>query len=137
MERRRKDLTMRQFQFLGTTDEHTSCDCCGKKDLKSTVAIRNLETGEDLFFGVTCAARALNLQVAEVRRGAAAADRAESERQEAVRRAAVEAENARWTAFLVQSTGGIRDWSGKFCTVSMVQSLGGVAAARARYKSAA
>jgi hypothetical protein len=128
---------MRQFQFLGTTDEHTSCDCCGKKDLKSTVAIRNLETGEDLFFGVTCAARALNLQVAEVRRGSAAADRAESERQEAARRAAVEAENARWTAFLVQSTGGIRDWSGKLCTFSMVQSLGGFAAARAMYKSAA
>ena len=127
---------MRKFEFLGTTDDHTSCDCCGKKNLKSTVAIRNLETGEDLFFGVTCAARALKLQVAEVRRGAAAADRAESERREAVRRAAVEAENARWTAFLMRATGGINDWSGKPCTFLMIQALGGFAAARAVYRAA-
>lgn len=124
---------MRQFQFLGTTDEHTSCDCCGKKNLKSTVAIRNLETGEDVFFGVTCAARALKLQVAEVRKGAADADRAEADRREAVRRAAAEAESARWTAFLTRATGGINDWSGKPCTFLMVQSLGGFAAARAQY----
>ena len=124
---------MRQFQFLGTTDEHTSCDCCGKKNLKSTVAIRNLETGEDVFFGVTCAARALKLQVAEVRKGAADADRAEADRREAVRRAAAEAESVRWNAFLMRATGGINDWSGKPCTFLMVQSLGGFTAARARY----
>jgi hypothetical protein len=67
---------MRQFEFLGTTDDHTTCDCCGKSELKSTVAIRNLETGEDVFFGVTCAARALKLQVAEVRKGTSAANKA-------------------------------------------------------------
>lgn len=127
---------MRQFEFLGTTDEHTTCDCCGKKDLKSTVAIRNLETGEDLFFGVTCAARALKLQVAEVRQGAATADRAEAARKEAARRAEVEAESARWNAFLIHATGGIRDWSGQFCTFLMIQSLGGFTAARAAYKAA-
>ena len=81
---------MRQFQFLGTTDEHTSCDCCGKKDLKSTVAIRNLETGEDVFFGVTCAARALKLQVAEVRKETSAADKAaRTAKQAAAREAAM------------------------------------------------
>jgi hypothetical protein len=86
---------MRQFQFLGTTDEHTSCDCCGKKDLKSTVAIRNLETGEDLFFGVTCAARALNLQVAEVRKGTSTADKAARvAKQSAERDAAIAAYRA-------------------------------------------
>ncbi|MBU3684725.1 MAG: hypothetical protein FGM39_12075 [Phycisphaerales bacterium] len=124
---------MRQFQFLGTTDDHTTCDCCGKKDLKSTVAIRNLETGEDLFFGVTCAARALKLQVAEVRKGADAADRAEQERAEAARRAEAAAENARWIDFLMRATGGVRDWSGKPCTFLMIQALGGFAAARTRY----
>jgi len=127
---------MTRYTFLGTTDEHTTCDCCGKKDLKSTVAIRNLETGEDLFFGVTCAARALKLQVAEVRKGAADADRAESERKEAARRAAAEAESARWTAFLMRATGGINDWSGKPCTFLMIQALGGFAAARAAYRAA-
>lgn len=124
---------MNKFEFLGTTDERTSCDCCGKKNLRSTVAIRDLETGDDLFFGATCAARALMMQVADVRREATAADRAAAARAEAVRRAEMAAEDARWTAFLVRSTGGIRDWSGKLCTLSMTQALGGFAAARAKY----
>lgn len=124
---------MRQFEFLGTTDDHTTCDCCGKSELKSTVAIRNLETGEDVFFGVTCAARALKLQVAEVRKGAADADRAEADRRESVRRAAAEAESVRWNAFLMRATGGINDWSGKPCTFLMIQALGGFTTARAKY----
>ena len=124
---------MRKFEFLGTTDEHTSCDCCGKKNLKSTVAIRNLDIGEDVFFGVTCAARALKMQVAEVRKGAAVADRAKMERQYAARRAAAEVEAARWKAFLVRTTGGVRDWTGEFCTGAMIQAAGGFTAARALY----
>ena len=59
--------TFTRYSYLGTTDEHTTCDCCGKSDLKSTVGIRDLETGEDVFFGSTCAARALKVKVVEVR----------------------------------------------------------------------
>ena len=36
-----------RYSYLGTTDEHTTCDCCGKEDLKSTVGIRDIETGEE------------------------------------------------------------------------------------------
>lgn len=44
--------------FLGWTDEVTACDLCGKSDLKSTAALA-LESGEVVYYGCTCAARAL------------------------------------------------------------------------------
>lgn len=89
-----------KFEYLGTTDERTTCECCGKQGLKHTVAIRDIEQDTDHFFGVTCAARALRVQVAAVRKGAAAADKATAEakrrEQEKARRVA---EAAEWAAF--------------------------------------
>ena len=41
---------------LGTTDEVTTCDCCGKSGLKLTVAVQ-LDCGEVVHYGTTCAAR--------------------------------------------------------------------------------
>ncbi len=45
---------------LHLDDTVTSCDCCGRKDLKATVLMRNDETGAEFFFGRTCAARNSN-----------------------------------------------------------------------------
>ena len=39
------------------TDEVTVCDCCGKADLKATVAMLNVDTSGLFYFGRTCAAR--------------------------------------------------------------------------------
>lgn len=127
---------MRQFQYLGTSDDHTSCDCCGKKNLKSTVAIHDVTTGDVLFFGVTCAARALNVQVAEVKNGTRAADEARAEAERAAARAAADAEFAKWSAWLVQQTGGVFAHDGSPNVLEMVKKLGGVAAARSAYQSA-
>jgi hypothetical protein len=44
-----------RFVFLGTTDEVTTCDCCGKSNLKSTVVFD--VAGEIVHYGSTCAAR--------------------------------------------------------------------------------
>ena len=45
------------MKILGTTDENTTCDKCGKTNLKGTVA---LETGEGIVhYGTTCAAKAV------------------------------------------------------------------------------
>lgn len=35
------------------------CECCGKTNLKRTVHLENLATGQEVFFGVDCASSAL------------------------------------------------------------------------------
>ena len=45
------------FRILGHSDENTVCECCGKKNLKSTVVLGD-EFGER-FYGSVCALRAL------------------------------------------------------------------------------
>ena len=41
---------------LGTDDSITTCDCCGKSNLKLTVIIE-LDCGQIVHYGTTCAAR--------------------------------------------------------------------------------
>lgn len=41
---------------LGITDERTTCDCCGKSNLKCTVAME-LDSGEIVYYGRVCASR--------------------------------------------------------------------------------
>ena len=43
------------MKVLGITDEVTSCSCCGRTGLKSTVAID--AHGEVVYYGRTCATR--------------------------------------------------------------------------------
>lgn len=50
---------MATVKVLGVTDEVTSCECCGKRNLKRTVALDL--NGETVHYGVDCAARALNV----------------------------------------------------------------------------
>jgi hypothetical protein len=44
------------MKALYITDEIDTCDCCGRTDLKATVAMK-LTDGEILHYGRTCAAR--------------------------------------------------------------------------------
>lgn len=44
------------MKALGITDERTTCDCCGKSDLKCTVAMES-DGGEIVYYGRTCAGR--------------------------------------------------------------------------------
>jgi len=125
---------MNKYTYLGTSDEVTTCDCCGKSELKSTVAISDDDAGETVYFGSTCAAKALKVQLADVKRGTAAADRAKQEARREAAAVAHRAEMVRWRAYLVEQTGGIRDFAGEFCIGMMIQKLGGFAAARAGYR---
>lgn len=52
--------TIQVYRNLGFTEEITSCDCCGKVDLKGTYAIENMLTGDILYFGCVCAAKRMN-----------------------------------------------------------------------------
>ena len=44
------------MKALYITDEVTTCECCGRSELKATVAMQ-LSDGGILFYGRTCAAR--------------------------------------------------------------------------------
>lgn len=44
------------YRALGITDSVNVCDCCGKSNLKQTVAMES-EAGELVHFGTTCATR--------------------------------------------------------------------------------
>jgi hypothetical protein len=56
--------TTPKFTVLGTTDSVCKCECCGRTDLKKTVALGHVDvdgnwTGDVSYFGTTCAARAI------------------------------------------------------------------------------
>lgn len=118
--------TPRTVRFLGTTDEVDTCDCCGRTGLKSTVAL-SIDDGEPVHFGVVCAARALSRPAREIRSESSKADRERAERAAAERKAAFDAHFAKWTAFLA-ATGTGSD------VFTQIQSLGGIAVARALFK---
>ena len=47
---------MTTYKTLAIVDDVHACDCCGKTDLKSTVAMER-DDGEVLYFGSVCATR--------------------------------------------------------------------------------
>lgn len=60
--------TTKVFTVLGTTDDVTTCDCCGRANLKATVVLRNAE-GDVAYYGRSCAAKATGWTVKDVDRG--------------------------------------------------------------------
>jgi hypothetical protein len=69
------------YTFIGTTDEVLQCGCCGKDNLKSTIVLRNNESGEYVFLGSVCGARAMGWVVKDVNKTAKQADK---ERKQAI-----------------------------------------------------
>lgn len=67
------------YTVVGTTDETTQCDCCGRTNLKMTVVLRDPDN-EFVFYGRNCAARATGWRAAHLDRqvytAQAATDRA-------------------------------------------------------------
>ena len=122
------------IRCLGTDDSVNVCDCCGRVDLKATVAFE-VEGGEVLYFGVVCAARATARNAAEIRRMAKLADDAAAAEAKAKRDAEAAAEMDRWVAHLVAKTGGIKDAMGKLDVFRMIRAAGGIAAAREGFSS--
>ena len=116
---------MNTTRYLGTTDEVTTCDCCGKSGLKKTVALYFGE-GDVLHYGVTCAARSLQTTAAEVRASARRAD------EEAYRAKCAAEDAKRQAAFKIWSAWLEKNGSGD-CVFTRIQSLGGMPAARARF----
>lgn len=115
-------------KFLGNTDEVDTCDCCGRKDLKSTVALELTEGAEPVYYGVTCAALALSRTPKDIRSESKKADEAKAAVERAAYYARVQAEQAPWFAFLaLRGTG--RD------NFTRIESLGGYTSAKALYNA--
>lgn len=120
-----------EVRVLGTTDDVTTCDCCGRADLKATVAL-SIDDGEPVYFGVVCAARATKRDAKFIRTAARAADnereKAERKAREAERSAKWLAETLPWFAFL--------DANGKGTDrFTQMESLGGYKVARAAFEA--
>lgn len=49
-------IELKQYKILGYTTDFNKCDCCGKENLKGTVAILDLIYDVVLHFGTSCAA---------------------------------------------------------------------------------
>ena len=47
------------YKVVGITDDVTTCEHCGKKNLKKTVVLRDRESGDEIFVGTSCAAMML------------------------------------------------------------------------------
>jgi len=93
------ELAPARFTVMGVSEDRTTCDCCGKTNLKRTVCLRRQSDGEDLFYGVNCASDALKLRkkygakdaqilVNHARLVLADRDRFDAERASAIARAA-------------------------------------------------
>lgn len=70
--------TATEYRVRGTTDDVTTCQICGKAELKGTVVLDILDadgnTEEITYAGVTCAAKVTGRKATAVRNAAAAAD---------------------------------------------------------------
>lgn len=85
------------YRVIGTTDESTVCELCGKVELKATVMLLPLDDdgnadGDVAYFGTSCAAKAAGWTVKDVRAGIKRAADEERERKQAEYAAVREAE---------------------------------------------
>lgn len=123
---------MKVYRIKGANDEVTTCQCCGRQNLKETVILEALDpegtgTGAVVRFGTSCAARALTWtqkavkqEVKRVKDAEAAALAAEQQRQ-------FQADYEAYGEFLFKSTG-------KTIRIEAVEALGGLMAARKAYR---
>lgn len=71
------------FRVLGTTDDVTTCEHCGRVELKGTIRLGVLDADGNVegvtYFGAACGARAAGWTTKDIRKQATAADRAAAE----------------------------------------------------------
>lgn len=96
---------MKVYRVLGTSDEHETCELCGRTDLKRTVALERVDTGEVVHFGTDCAARAAGWTERELSARVRAAEQERAARAAAERQAAWEAERAAYREWLGAEAG--------------------------------
>lgn len=111
-------------KFLGMSDDVTTCGCCGRVNLKRTVAL-SFDDADATYYGTTCAAHALRMPAAEVKRAAKAADDAREAEEQKARKAAFDAE---FKAFRDKIDRLVPQLRGNY--FRQLETLGGLRAAR-------
>lgn len=70
--------TNKAFRVLGTTNDVTACDLCGRAELKGTIVLASLDAdgNEDavVYYGASCGAKAAGWTTKDVRKAAKDAD---------------------------------------------------------------
>ncbi len=120
-----KSYTPAGMSSLDRVNTPTECGCCGRQGLKTTVKMAAPDGGI-VWMGTGCAAKAMGIDGPTFRDVAREAD-ATIER---ARQAAANAETDRWFAFLDSQVPGV-------AVIEQIAALGGIAAAREAYKTAA
>jgi hypothetical protein len=115
-----------ELRILGNTDDVTSCDCCGRTDLKSTVAIETA-LGAVVYYGVVCAAKYTGRAAKEIRADARKADDEKKAAKDAAAAAVRDAETRAWFSWLAENGTGPDVWT-------RIHSLGGYHVAKAKYR---
>jgi hypothetical protein len=121
------------FRVLGTSDDYTECQLCGRSDLKSTIALAPLDAdgnvcGETVYYGSDCGARAAGWTESTITRAARVADEATAVEAARVRRLAADEADRALDAWLVAQTG-------QTDRLAQLKALGGFSAAMAAYRS--
>ena len=87
------------FRVLGTTDDVTECEHCGRTELKGTIRLGVLDADGNVegvtYFGAVCGARAAGWTTKDIRKAASAADRAAAEAARIERERLASIEHAR------------------------------------------
>jgi len=93
-------LTYRAYRVLGTTDDVTTCEACGRPELKGTLVLQPLDAdgnddGEPCYYGSSCGAKLAKSTTREINAEARKADR---EAAAAKKAAQEEARHREWEA---------------------------------------
>jgi len=102
--------TTTTYRVIGTTDDVTTCDVCGRPELKGTVALD--ADGDITYAGTTCAARLAGRTTRDIRSAARAANEARIEADREARRVEAAAEQAEFLAWVATTYGITVDQSG-------------------------
>lgn len=103
-------MSTRAYRVRGTTSDVTTCELCGREDLRGTVALAVLDaegndTGETVHYGSDCGARAAGWTQADMRRRTATADRDAAAAELAERTARADAAAAAYDGWLLARYG--------------------------------
>lgn len=123
------------WKFLGSDDSVNSCDCCGRSELKATIALESLATGEVVHYGINCAASALKQTAKEVKASTKSADEVKAAAKRVADKAAADAHHGKWVAFLLTKPFVVRDFRGDVDIFRTCQAGGGVLALRKEFVS--